>query len=233
MSYSEEARIKDQIRAHQDELNALNIVGSIQDTGWRGLSRAQFKQKIVEDLQYTGYQVDRENFGVIQFSKDLLEKSTNYLQTDAEAAAYKLLPKVLKRGVIIAGHEKHKGRMYDTVTIAAPVEINGKRGNMAVIVRLTKGNRYDVHRILTPDGGKFVLPEMKNAESTNGNLTTNGSQGKPIDSASINRIAEEQDSVKEFSVSDTQTETEEQDTTSDTPTAREQLPKKALLLENK
>ena len=64
----------------------------------------------------------------------------------------------------------------DTMGIAAPVELNGKRGNMAVVVMRTKGNRYKVHRILTPEGEIFALPEMTNAEPTTVGAITSGSQ---------------------------------------------------------
>ena len=66
------------------------------------------------------------------------------------------------------GHGDHKGRGYDTITLAAPVMLNGERANMAVVVKKTKGNRYKVHRVLTPSGENFVLPKKADAEPTPG-----------------------------------------------------------------
>ena len=114
---------------------------------------------------------------------------------DARRTGFLVLQNVLKRGIEIDRHGDHKGRNYDTVTIAAPVEINGKRGNMAVVVKRTKGNRYKVHRILTPEGGAFSLSEMANAEMNTVGAITNDSQSlggsaPTINSASMDSISE-------------------------------------------
>ena len=108
---------------------------------------------------------------------------------------------MLKRGIEISGHGDHKGRGYETLTIAAPVELNGKRGNMAVVVMRTKGNRYKVHRILTPDGKAFALPEMANAVSTSvGGITegakSSGEVAPAINTASMRSISKDGKSVK-------------------------------------
>lgn len=176
MSQSEQDSVKDQLREHQDTLNNMKAVATVCDNGWKGMSTGVFRHKIVNDLKKTGYRVDNPDIGVVEFDEKLLNRSLNYIQTDAEAAAYQALPQVLKRGIEISGHGGHKGRGYETLTIAAPVELNGKRGNMAVVVMRTKGNRYKVHRILTPEGTAFALPEMTNAEPNTVGTFTNGSQ---------------------------------------------------------
>ena len=176
MSQSEQDSVKEQLREHQDALNNMKAVATIRDNGWKGMSTGAFRQKIVNDLKKTGYRVDNPSIGVIDFDEKLLNRSLNYIQTDAEAVAYQALPQVLKRGIEISGHGNHKGRDYETLTIAAPVELNGKRGNMAVVVMKTKGNRYKVHRILTPEGEAFALPEMTNAELNTAGTVTSGSQ---------------------------------------------------------
>lgn len=201
MSQSEHDSVKEQLRNHQDALNNMKAVATIRDNGWRGMSTGALRQKIIDNLKNTGYRVDNPSIGVIDFDEKLLNRSLNYIQTDAEAAAYQALPQVLKRGIEISGHDNHKGRDYETLTIAAPVELNGKRGNMAVVVMKTKGNRYKVHRILTPDGKPFVLPEMTNAELTTVGTVTNGSQSlggsaPAISSASDASVASNAASVK-------------------------------------
>jgi len=208
MSKSEQDSVKEQLREYQDRLNTMKAVATISDNGWRGMNTGAFRQKIVNDLKKTGYRVDNPDIGVIEFDEKLLNRSLNYIQTDAEAAAYQAIPQVLKRGIPLSGHEDHKGRGYETVTIAAPVELNGKRGNMAVVVMKTKGNRYKVHRILTPEGKAFELPEMANAEPTTaGGITeaakATGAVTPTIDSASTDSITGNGLPVKEqFSISE-------------------------------
>lgn len=96
------------------------------------------------------------------------------------------IPYVLQNGVEISSHADHKGREYGTVTFAAPVLVDGQRGNMAVVVKQTTGNTYKVHRILTPDGSVFNLSDTKvEAEPTPaGESPKNGSHATPISSAS-------------------------------------------------
>ena len=55
----------------------------------------------------------------------------------------------------------HKYRGYPTITIAAPVVINGVRGNMATTVKETNARRYSTHRIVMPDGSAFVFDIKK------------------------------------------------------------------------
>lgn len=206
MSQSEQDSVKKQLREHQDALNNMKAVATIRDNGWKGMSTGAFRKKIVNDLKKTGYRVDNPSIGVIDFDEKLLNRILNYIQTDAEAAAYQALPQVLKRGIEISGHGNHKGRDYETLTIAAPVELNGKRGNMAVVVMKTKGNRYKVHRILTPEGEAFALPEMTNAELNTVGAVTSGSQSlggsaPAISSASADSVAEKLPPVKKrFSI---------------------------------
>ena len=212
MSQNEQDSVKEQLREYQDRLNTMTAVATISDNGWKGMNTGDFRKKIVSDLKKTGYRVDNPDIGVIEFDEKLLNRSMNYIQTDADAAAYQAIPQVLKRGTLLSGHEDHKGRGYETVTIAAPVELNGKRGNMAVVVMKTKGNRYKVHRILTPEGKAFELPEMANAESTSaGGITeaakATGAVTPTIDSASGISITENGMPVKgKLSVADTKLE---------------------------
>ena len=78
-------------------------------------------------------------------------------------------------------------------TFAAPVEINGIRGNMAAVVQLTGKNHYHTHRIIMPDGSAFVFQEKANAVSTTvGGITeaasSSGGTTPTINTASKNSI---------------------------------------------
>ena len=118
-------------------------------------------------------------------SAELLSRaaSAEYVSNNpAELYAVLAVPKVIKRGIEIHGHENHKYRGFLTVTFAAPVEINGVRGNMGVVVKLMDKKRYKTHRILLPDGSVFVY-ETKNAEPTPAGGAANGPHAQRISSA--------------------------------------------------
>ena len=128
----------------------------------------------------------------------------NYLNNEAEKAALLSIPKILKRSVEIGSHGNHKGRDYSTVTIAAPVEINGQVGDVVVTVRKTGKNRYYAHRVLLPDGSEFVFEENKNAEPTFDSVEAEKrSKGLSIGSASTDSILQLSQNVNStFSLSE-------------------------------
>lgn len=158
--------IKQQIANAAQELNAADPV--VRKTVFNIFSSMNIKQKRAwaeaEALKY-GNRMDRQGYGSIEVSRKDVNSALNYLQSDGEIAAFTALPHVLKRGKEIYREADHKGRGYSTVTFAGPVEINGTRGNMAVVVRETSKNHYDMHRIVMPDGSAFTFAEKTNVET--------------------------------------------------------------------
>lgn len=91
-----------------------------------------------------------------------------------------------KKTEIISGHDNHKENGFATVTIAAPVIINGKRGVVGVVVQKKEKNKYHAHRILLPDGSVFVLSKTDAELSTASMLSVETQQRLPNSSASNN-----------------------------------------------
>lgn len=162
--------IRSQLRENQGKLNALDAVADIHvPQEYMQMSKAEKINWVEKKLQSTGYQVDRKGFGIIDFAMKRLKQAFRYLkQGSAEDAVFEAIPYVLENGVEISAHDDHKERGYKTVTIAAPVVVNGQRGNMAVVVKQTDSNYYKVHRILTPDGSVFELSEENNKTEPTG-----------------------------------------------------------------
>lgn len=191
MSADERDGIAEQLRQNQESLNTMRVVAKVSSERFWGLSTGEARKAIVEELKKTGYQVDRQGMGKITFTPAEINESLNYKQKDpaaedARRIGFLALKDVLKRGIEIREHGKHKGRNYDTITIAAPVEINGVRVNMAAVVKRTKGNRYKVHRILTPTGRVFTLDKKANAEMNTVGAFINGSQSLRGSAPAIN-----------------------------------------------
>lgn len=201
--------IKEQIRRNAKALEAMEPVGSAIVSGIERMTIAQKRQWAETILRPTGYKVDRQGFGSIYFEPRHINQGLNYLKQDGDIAAFTMLPKVLKRGIVIESRENHKGRNFGTVTIAAPVEINGIRGNMAAVVQLTGKNHYHTHRIIMPDGASFEFLTEKNTESKPaGALPKTDTHATPIDSASTNSIhssagnSQEKFSMREAGITD-------------------------------
>lgn len=185
---NEQSGVKEQLRNNQGTLNTMEPAAQISvPTEFSAMDKAGKQKWVVEKLRSTGYKVDRKGFGIIDFAKKRLKSAFKYFDSGSvEEATFEALPYVLEKGIEISSHSNHKGRTYRTVTIAAPVIINGKRGNMAVIVKQTDANHYKVHRILTPDGAVFNLSETTNeAARADGGVTENGSLATSNGAASL------------------------------------------------
>jgi len=86
--------------------------------------------------------------------------------------------------------------LYGTKTFAAPVEIDGQRGNMAVVVKKTTDNFYKVHRIVTPDGKVLKFEQTnKTVPPNDGGVTDNSSLATSTSTVSNNIISNNTPSV--------------------------------------
>lgn len=157
----EVAHIKDQIRSQQESLNSMEPVAAVMAPSLKKESTQARKVWALDSIRQYGFRIDVPNIGVVEIGEKEISDSLRYLTTDGELAAFGAIPRVLKRGIQIGGHENHKGRTVQTITIAAPVVVNGARGNMAVVVKKTTKNRYKTHRILMPDGSAFEFDAKK------------------------------------------------------------------------
>lgn len=190
--------IKQQLREHSDELSSMDPVADIVYTP---TNKKALREMANEEFKKIGYKVDRQNFGIIEISDKHINEGLNYIVSDGEYAALLAVPKVLKRGKIISGHTDHKGRSFGTVTIAAPVTINGTPGNVGVVVKMSGKNHYHTHRILMPDGSEFVF-NKNGAEPTSLDMPVgNNGQGPSISSAPEHSIPQDPDGVKKYSFS--------------------------------
>ena len=204
-SDSESQSLKEQLRANSEAINRLPVVASVRTAGRQGRSDAQLTKEILAEYKASGFEVERQGFGKVSFGEREVDKAVHYANNDAEYAAILAAKKVVKRGIEINERRDHKGRRYDSTTFAAPVEVNGKKGMEAVLVKKTKGNRFSVARILAPDGSAFVFEYKKDAEPTTGGgrpATEAAAVYTPISPASDNSIAENGENVK-FSMRDT------------------------------
>lgn len=199
----ETASIKEQIAHSKDELNKMSPVA--EKTVPKTLDRAADAFKWVEEMYASiAYTVHRDNFGDIRVSRKDISKGLRYAKTPEERAAIALVPEVLKYGREIGAHENHKGRSKSTITFAAPVVMNGVRGNMAVLVNRNNDN-YNTHRIVMPDGSvfKFSGEKIDTTPERSQGVAQTRSLAETADAVSDNSIPTNTQSVnKQFSVSE-------------------------------
>ena len=188
--------IKEQIISRKNELDLMTPVAEIQTDDLSKMNQHQRYKWAIDILKPSGYKVDRQGFGVIEFTEKQINTGLNYLDTPGEIAALAALPKVLKRGKIIFENDNHKYRNIGSITIAAPVVINGVRGNMAVVVQITTTNHYHTHRVLMPSGGSLEF-KRNAAPKPSGDLANNARRATTISAASKNSIRNPESVVKQ------------------------------------
>lgn len=188
--------IRHHLETHQDDVNAMDIVASIKvENVPKDVTRAVVWA--TEKLKPTGYKVDRQNFGTIIFDEGHIREALRHITNRPdEMGAVLALPRVLKRGKIIEQHENHKDRIQASFTIAAPIEVNGVRGNMAVIVQRTTRNFYHAHRVLLPDNANFTFEATQSKKNKadskrTGELPKKALIAESVETASEQSIAEE------------------------------------------
>lgn len=202
LSASDTTSIKQQLEEASDELNGIKeVVADVDVELPVGMSNNQKKKKVYDEYKKLGFQVDIKGYGIVLLGKDEISKAFGYVNTDAEYAAFYVVPKVLKRGIKLEGHENHKTRGHSTATFAGPVKINGIRGNAAVVVDETGKNHYKAHRIVMPDGTAFELVDTKKEATLSG--LTQESQGPANIASDNNNIPSSGTEYKRNSISDT------------------------------
>lgn len=193
---AESASIKEQIQANSEKLNGMKPAATVRISDMpKGIQKQ--RQWIVNRLKNTGYAVQNREIGTIEFTPRQINTGLNYLDEPGEIAAFAALPALLKRGEIIDRHGKHKNRPRGSITIAAPVVINGVRGNMAVALTQTSKTHYHTHRIVMPDGSTFVF-ENENAGAKPAEDQSRGTHvSRPSLRRSEDRVAQIAEAVKE------------------------------------
>lgn len=169
----ENESIRVQTQAAQEKLNRMDVVAKV-TVNDVPKSVGKAVPWVVERMKHTGFKVDRQNFGIITFDENHIREALRHITNHPdEIGAVLALPRVLKRGILIESHEKHKGRVQGSFTIAAPIAVNGVRGNMSVIVHRTTKNFFHAYRVLLPTGANFTFEEgnKKAASKRTGELS--------------------------------------------------------------
>ncbi len=212
----ESESIKVQLKNNQEKLDAMDVIASV-NTSKKFKNAKDAYDWAVEQLKQSGYKVDRMGFGTVIFDEKRLRNGLRYINTQSDYTAYAMIPKIIKRGIVIGEHLNHKDRGYNTITFGAPVEIDGTRWNMAVVIRMEGKNYYKLHKVLMPDGGLFEYKKGNNAERA---AATQDVVDTPTDIVSKDNISHPEQKVK---FSDKETEQSEKTFSYDELVAKDDL----------
>jgi len=198
---ADELSINDQIRKAQGELNKIEPIIELKTPLRNGRKTDALRKEFLSKIGRDDVVVDRQNYGKIIFDKKRIAKGLEYVKSDADYAALYAVQYVLKRGIEIDRHSNHKDRGYSTITFAAPVILNGVRGNVGVTVREEGKNYYRAHRILMPDGSVMQFNDNQKEFGHGGSVAKDSIVDSPTNSSTATILQQQQESQEKFKTS--------------------------------
>lgn len=157
--------LKQQVADNADGLARMGAVKALSTEALSG-SRHEVLEAVARHYDELGGSVSRPDFGSVALGKKDVSKSLGYGYDTAKVSAFYAVPEVIQYGKMIYRTEDHKGRGYPTYTFAAPVMMDGKRTNVAVVVRKPKGeSKYYVHQVYDAEGSLHEIEAIKKAPS--------------------------------------------------------------------
>lgn len=161
---SEEPSIKEQLDAAREQIDKMSPVFNKRT----GISFKSKDDALSWAIKYLApYKtIDRKGVGPIVFDEKRIRNGYRYQRSIQDVVSAIAVPSVIKRGEVIYSVPDHKGRGYSTVTIAAPIVIDGTKSNIAVIIKQEGKYYYKVHRIVTPSGQEIKIDTSERAGGT-------------------------------------------------------------------
>lgn len=160
----------------------------------------EYYKQLNSILKVWNYRINRQDGISFLFDDEAVKDVRHYVHSDEEAAAAIVAPYVLKRGKIITGHKNHKNKGLVSITIAAPVRINGQLAYEGVAVKFDQKDRVHSLRIVDTNGNQFVLyKQEKTKSSTNRAGSEKSESDLPSNFSSKNSVSQAESENNSFS----------------------------------
>lgn len=208
-----------EIEANINTIAEMESVITIRGDEFR-MSDGKLLVDVTRFFESIGGYVYNDRLGDIYLRKRGVKNDLGHGMSDEKAASFAAIPAVLQYGKVAGYVVNYEGRGYDSATVVAPITIGQEPYMMGVIVHRSNGeNRFYVHDVIAIK--EEVVPLITGTQKmgvAGGTTSTISIIKKILD-------VKRKSNSKQFSVSDTQTEAEDQSI--DASTARERLPRKA------
>lgn len=189
-NYSRVASIVGQVNIFLDEIMALDTVSTIDssnETPYAGdLKEDENSAKKVFKEQ--GGFADRPGFGRVVLGRKGVVNTVFHGNGPAKQAAFPAIKAVIENGIEIGRDINHKGRGYDTVTFAAPIDFFQTKAPLGVVVQVFENGRgnksFYIHEIFDAEGNYI---ELVNGVPTKKEISNTGE----VDSSSTADVADD------------------------------------------
>ena len=202
--------IVDQMRSALPEVMEMDSVATIDisnATEYVGVHKLDEKAGLAE-FRRQGGSAYREGFGKVLLSRKGAVDTVFHGNGPAKQASFPAIKAVIERGVEVGSDPDHKGRGYDTVTFAAPIDFFGDKKLLGVVVKVYRNGRGDtafyIHEICDSEGNYVRMDEIKEISNTGG-LDSSSSAGIADSEVSLkNSLLDSGQNVKQYSMKDSE-----------------------------
>ena len=125
-----------------------------------------------------GNKVTRKGFGDVVIDENGIQDSIAHGLGRAKSITFAAVPDIIKKGKQIDYQNQWKGRNYDTVVFAGPVEVANHKGFVAaVVIKKDTSNRYYLYEIVDSTGNIFKIKNGAEKTFKTGFIAENGAAG--------------------------------------------------------
>lgn len=161
------------IRANIQTLQSMEPVAKLSGQEFPK-SKEGLVTQVGEFFKSLGNKVNRQGFGEVKLLESGARSSMAHGIGRAKAIAFAAVPDVIKNGKQIDAQENWKGRGYDTVVFAAPIEIGGEASYMGVVVRKNPtDSNYYLHEVVDENGNIIFIKKEDASASFKTGIGTN------------------------------------------------------------
>ena len=125
-----------------------------------------------------GNKVTRKGFGDVVIDENGIQDNIAHGLGRAKSITFAAVPDIIKKGKQIDYQNQWKGRNYDTVVFAGPVEVANQKGFVAaVVIKKDTSNRYYLYEIVDSTGNIFKIKNGAEKAFKTGFIAENGAAG--------------------------------------------------------
>ena len=122
--------------------------------------------------------VTRKGFGDVVIDENGIQDNIAHGLGRAKSITFAAVPDIIKKGKQIDYQNQWKGRNYDTVVFAGPVEVANQKGFVAaVVIKKDTSNRYYLYEIVDSTGNIFKIKNGAEKAFKTGFIAENGAAG--------------------------------------------------------
>lgn len=131
-----------------NSVSQMKSVDTLNGNEFRMGVNGELVKAVTEYFASIGNKIENPEIGTVWLNKSGIKSDIGHCLGPEKAASFKAVPAVIKNGKVVDIQFNWKQRGYDTVLIAAPVDIRDDRYYMGVVVlKSSESDRFYAHEV--------------------------------------------------------------------------------------